>query len=277
MRLFSNKQLRLRVIAAIAESILFYIGFLYANQIAGGSGINIVFFLITALCGLFTNSLPYNSSDKHKNTLVTGSIGLALVILSIGISAKGDFNLFALPIGFIALVFLYNRSYTGYLASILYVYTAESFYQSAVFLFIINAAVAFGSRSFNLISEEFMRYSVLYIIMALYMLSEIKNFRYISKNENSNRTAFDITATSFMVLITVVMSVPKIFKLAIFPFTKAFYFIYGWVVKAILLITYPIARLLNYIYDLIVLPDQPGKPKPDYNNMLERRTNMRKP
>jgi hypothetical protein len=71
-----------------------------------------------------------------------------------------------------------------------------------------------------------------------------------------------------MLIITVVMSIPSVFKIAIFPFIIVFKFIYGWIVKAILLITYPIARLLNYIYDLILLPEQEGQIKPDYNNIL---------
>ncbi|MDF2533088.1 MAG: hypothetical protein K0Q65_2669, partial [Clostridia bacterium] len=45
MKLFKNKQLLLRIIAAVAESILFYIGFLFVNQIANGSRINITFFI----------------------------------------------------------------------------------------------------------------------------------------------------------------------------------------------------------------------------------------
>ena len=268
MRLFKNKQLLLRMVAAVAESILFYIGFLFVNQIANGSRINIAFFIVTALCGLFINFLPYNSFDKRKHSLVFGSIGLALAILSIGISSINGFNLLALPIGFIILIFLYYRSYISYLANVLYVYTVGSFYQSILFLFVINVAVVFWGRGFGAISEELMRYSVLYIIMALYMLSEVKNFRYVNKNENSRKTAFDIIATGFIIIITVIMSIPSVFKIVVFPFVSIFQFIYGWIVKGILLITYPIAMLLNYVYSLIPEMDQEGKVKPDFDNML---------
>lgn len=268
MRLFKNKQLLLRMVAAVAESILFYIGFLFVNQIANGSRINIAFFIVTALCGLFINFLPYNSFDKRKHSLVFASIGLALAILSIGISSINGFNLLALPIGFIILIFLYYRSYISYLANVLYVYTVGSFYQSILFLFVINVAVVFWGRGFGAISEELMRYSVLYIIMALYMLSEVKNFRYVNKNENSRKTAFDIIATGFIIIITVIMSIPSVFKIVVFPFVSIFQFIYGWIVKGILLITYPIAMLLNYVYSLIPEMDQEGKVKPDFDNML---------
>lgn len=168
---------------------------LFANKIVSGSRISIVFFIITALCGLFINFLPYNSYDKRTHSLIFGFIGLALAVLSIGISSINGFNLFALPIGFIALIFLYYRSYTSYLANVRYVYAVESFYQSVSFLFIINTAVVFWSRSFGAISDELMRYSVLYIIMALYMLSEVKSFRYVNRNENSRKAAFDMAAS----------------------------------------------------------------------------------
>lgn len=268
MRLFKNKQLRLRMVAAVAESILFYIGFLFVNQIANGSRINIAFFIVTALCGLFINFLPYNSFDKRKHSLIFGSIGLAMAVLSIGISAINGFNLFALPIGFILLIFLYYRSYISYLANVFYVYTVGGFYQSILFLFVINVAVVFWGRGFGAISEELMRYSVLYIIMALYMLSEVKNFRYVSKNENARETAFDIIATCFIIIITVIMSIPSIFKIVVFPFVSVFQFIYGWIVKGILLITYPIAMLINYIYSFIPIVAQEGIAKPDVDSTM---------
>ena len=268
MKLFNNKQLMFRVIAAVAESILFYIGFLFANQIVNGSNISIAFFILIALCGLFINLSPYNSIDKRKQSLFFGSIGLAMAAFSIGLSSINGFHLFALPVGFIALIFLYYRSHTSYLSNIFYVYTVGSFYQSVAFLFMINAAAAFWSRSFGMISDELMRYSVLYLIMALYMLSEVKNFRYVSKTENSRKTAFDIAATSFMIIITIIMSIPKVFKIVTFPFVTVFQFVYGWIVKGILAITYPFARLLNYFYSLIPELDQSGKTKPDYGNML---------
>lgn len=268
MKLFKNKQLLLRMIAAVAESILFYIGFLFVNQIANGSRINITFFIVTALCGLFINFLPYNSFDKRKHTLVFGSIGLALAVISIGISSINGFNLLGLPIGFIAIIFLYYRSYTSYLSNVSYVYTVESFYQSITILFLINVVVIIFGENFGAISGELMRYSVLYIIMALYMLSEVKNFRYVSKNENSRKTAFDIIVTGLIIIITVIMSIPRVFKVVMHPFATVFQFVYGWIVKCILFITYPIARLLNYIYSLIPKVDQEGRPKADFGDML---------
>ncbi|MDF2530700.1 MAG: hypothetical protein K0Q65_281 [Clostridia bacterium] len=268
MKLLNNKQLMFRVVAAVAEAILFYIGFVFANQMVNGSKISIAFFIIIALCGLFINLSPYNSIDKRKQSLFFGSIGLALAVLSIGISSLKGFQLFALPIGFIALIFLYYRSYTSYLSNVFYVYTVESFYQSVAFLFLINAAAAFWNRSFGMVSDELMRYSVLYLIMALYMLSEVKNFRYVSKNENSRKTAFDIAATSLMIIITIIMSIPKVFRIVTFPFVTVFQFVYGWIVKGILAVTYPIARLLNYFYSLIPELDQSGKTKPDFGNIL---------
>jgi hypothetical protein len=268
MKLYENKQLLLRVVASVAESILFYICFLFANQIVNGGRINIAFFIITALCGLFINFLPYNNNDKRKHSLIFGFIGLALAVISITISCISDFNLFALPVGFIAIIFLYYRSYTSYLANVLYVYTVEGFYQIIMLLFIINIAVVFWSRSFGVISSELMRYSVLYIIMALYMLSEVKNFRYVSKNENSRKTIFDIAATGFMIIITVIMSIPGVLKIVLYPFAAVFQFIYDWIAKGILAVTYPFARLLNYFYNLLPELDQSGKIKPDYDNML---------
>jgi hypothetical protein len=104
--------------------------------------------------------------------------------------------------------------------------------------------------------------------MAVYMLSELKNFRYVSKNENAKRTAFDTAAPIFMIGITVVMSIPSVFKAVVFPFVFVFRLIYAWIVKGILLLTYPLAWLMNYIYKLIELPNQKGQPKPDFKNIL---------
>lgn len=268
MKLFKNKQLLLRIVASVAESILFYIGFLFVNQIVNGSRINIAFFIVTALCGLFINFLPYNSFDKRKHTLVFGSIGLALAIISIGISSVSGFKLFTMPIGFMVILFLYYRAYTSYLASVLYVYTTGTFYQSMTVLFIVNAAAVFFGRNFGAISDELMRYSVLYIVIALYILSEVKNFRYVSKNENSRKTAFDIIATGFMIIITVIISMPGVFKTLIAPFLAIFQYVYGWIVKGIMLITYPVAVFMNYLLSLLPEIEQEGKPKPDFDNML---------
>lgn len=268
MKLFRDKQLQLRVFAAACESILFYLGFLIANQIAGGSHINIIFFIITALCGLFINFLPYNNFSKDKDRLIIGFTGLALAVLSIGISAINSFHLFAMPVGFIALIFLYYRSYTSFISSILYVYTIESFYKSAVFLFAANMAAVFWSRNFSAVSQELIRYSVLYLVMALYMLSEVKNFRYVSKNENSRKTFFDTAATSLLIIAAIIMSVPEVFETITYPFIWAFKIIYSWIVQVILFALNPIAKGMNYLFDLIEKPEQPGTIKPDFGNML---------
>lgn len=262
MRLFNNKLLMLRVIAASADAVLFYIGFMFVNQLAGGSKINIAFFIITALCGLFANFLPYNSFDKRRQSLVFGTIGLAVSLLSVILSSIGGFNLFALPVRLIALLFLYYRTYISYLANVLYVYTIESFYKSLGLLLVINVSVVFWSRYFGVISDELMRYTIFYIVAALYILTEVKNFRYVSKNENLRKTTFDLAATSIMIIVTIVMSIPKIFNIVTFPFVTVFQFVYGWIVKGILLITYPVARLFNYVFDLIPKLDQIGQTKP---------------
>lgn len=269
MKLYNNKQLLVRLVAAVTEAILFYLGFLFVNQLFNGSGINVIFFIITALCGLFVHFLPYNSSDKHKHTLVFGSIGLALAIGSIGISAIFDFSIFTILIGFIALASLYYRSYTSYLSNIIYVYTIENFYQALGLLFLMNGAVAFFYRSLGAISPEMMRYSVLYLVVALYVLSAIKGFKYTSRSEGAQRPAFDRFAPIAMIGITVVMSIPSVFRLVSFPFVVVFKFVYGIIGRAIVLITYPIARFANFVYDLIPKVDQQAAPKPNFGNMQD--------
>ncbi|HYE12736.1 MAG TPA: hypothetical protein VEF53_21455 [Patescibacteria group bacterium] len=73
MKLFNNKQLMFRVIAAVAESILFYIGFLFANQIVNGSNISIAFFILIALC-------DYSSIFRHIIALTSVSKASFLVL-----------------------------------------------------------------------------------------------------------------------------------------------------------------------------------------------------
>lgn len=259
MRLFRNRQLRLRMLAAVAEAVLFYMVFVFINQMLQGSKINILFFILTALCGLFLNLLPYNSADK-KYRMMLGFVGLALAISSVGLSAIGGFRIWTLPLGFAALVFLYYRSYTGYLANIIYIYTPQGFYKVLGLMFLLNGAAAFWKLGFAPITAELLRYSVLYIILALYILSEIKNFRYVSRSESGRKSAFDTTATILMLLVTVAMSIPKVFHAVSFPFVYVFGFLYRWVAKGILLITYPFARLMEYLYNLIPeLPEKEGQ------------------
>lgn len=266
MRLFRNRQLRLRTLASIAEAILFYMVFLFINQMLAGSSVNVLFFILTSLCGLFMNLLPYNSADK-KQRLTFGFVGLGLAIGSLGLSAIGGFHLLTLPIGFIALIFLYYRSYTGYLANVIYIYTPKGFNQALALMFLLNAAAAFWKQSFGDITQELLRYAVLYIILSLYVLTEIKHFRYVSKNEDNRKSVFETWAAVLMLLVTVIMSVPKVFHVVSYPFVYVFRFIYGWVAKGILLITYPFARLMNYLFDrLPSVPDKEGK-KADFGNL----------
>jgi hypothetical protein len=267
MRLFKNRQMRLRMLAVVAEAVLFYMVFIFINHMLQGSRINILFFILTALCGLFLNLLPYHSTDKRYST-VLGFVGLALALASLGLSAMAGFRICTLPLGFAALVFLYYRSYTGYLANIIYIYTPQGFYKALGLMFLLNGAAALWRLGFGAIAAALLRYSVLYTVLGLYILSEIKNFRYVSGSESGRKSAFDTTATILMLLVTVVMSIPKVFHAVSFPFVYVFGFIYGWVAKGILLITYPFARVMGYFYSLIPeLPEKEGR-KADFGGML---------
>ena len=269
MKLFKNKQLLLRIIAVVAESILFYIVYLFANEMLKGSSISIIFFIITALCGLLVNLLPINHTEESKQRYIIGFIGLGLAIISIAIASAKGFSLFAVPVGFVALISLYYRSYISYLSNVLYVYTIGSFYRSAAILFMINVVVVLWSSNFSAISEEQMRYSVFYIIMALYMLSEVRNFRYVSKNENAHKGTFDIVVTSLMIIFTVIMSIPKVFKIVTFPFVVVFKFIYVWAAKLILILIQPIVYFISYLFGLVDVPTQEGIKGPGGDSMSD--------
>lgn len=252
MKLFKDGKLLLRAFTAVTEALLFYNAFLFINQMVGGTKINLVFFIMMALCGLFLNLLPYNSSDNRKGNLVFGYIGLAMATLAIVITAIiGGMNVFALPVGFSALLLIYWRAYGIYFVNISYVYTAKGFYKRMLLLFLLNGAAGFWSINYGVIAEELTRLSMLYIILALYNLSEVKNFRYVNKEENIRRTPFDITITSLMLIISVIMSIPKIFNIVMLPFAAAFRWIYGWIVKGFMLITYPIIKLFDFVTEII--------------------------
>lgn len=268
MKLFNNKQMLLRIIAAAAEAILFYIGYLLLTQLLPCSRINIIFFIITAIAGLYINTLPYNNANKRQSTYLFGFVGLALAITAVAVSSTHDFYLATLPAGFITLLALYYRSYTNYLAGILYVYTIGSFYQNVTALFVVNFVVTFYPGLFGLVASEVMRFSIFYIMIALYMLSKVKSFRYVNKSENQRRNLFETAATGLMIVTTVIMSIPSVFKAVTHPFIVVFQFVYGWVGKLVLLITYPIAALMGYLFNLIVLPDKKGRPKASFEELL---------
>jgi hypothetical protein len=75
-------------------------------------------------------------------------------------------------------------------------------------------------------------------------------------------------ATGLMIIATVIMSMPGVFKTLVSPFAAIFQYIYGWVVKGILFITYPIALFINYLIGFLPEIEQLGKPKADFDNML---------
>lgn len=257
MKQFNRKELLLRIVASSADAIIFYIGYTFVNQLISSSRINVLFFIAVALCGLLVNLLPYNSSDKHKQSIMYSTIGLILAILVTTISAINDFNIFSLPIVFAASILIYFRSNTSYLSNILYIYTIGDFNRNIGLLFIINMVAAFVG-SYSIISDELMRYSVLYIVVGLYMLTEIKSFRYAGKSENYKKSFFDIIATAFLIVLTVVMSISKVFAVSIKPFVMLFGFVYSLVTKLIVIISYPFSMALTIIYNMIYLPDKAG-------------------
>jgi|GEM_PF-5268431 len=252
MKLFKDRQFMVRAFAVVAEAILFYAFYLFFNRFVEGAKINLAFFIIIALCGLFLNNMPYNDSDKHKHRIVFGSTGIVLAVAAIVITAlTTGMNLFGIPVGFIALVLLYSRSYILYLVNISYVYTAGNFYRNMLLLFVVNGAVAFWTRNYASIAGELTRLTILYIIFGLYNLSEVKNYRYANKEESIKRTAFDITATSLMMVFSVVMSIPTVFNIVLHPFAVVFTVIYNWVMKGALIIIYNIGKVFEYVFTAI--------------------------
>lgn len=256
MKQFSRKELLLRIVASSAEAIIFYVGYMFINQLISSSRINILFFVGVALCGLLVNLLPNNSSDKRKQSMTYSAIGFVLAILVTAISAINDFNLLSLPIGFAFLILIYIRANTSYLSNIVYVFTIGDLQRNICLLFIINIIAVYSAKIYMIISHELMRYTVLYILMGLYMLTEIKNFRYVSRSESNKKSPFDIIATGLMIVLTIVMSIPKVFAVAAKPFTAIFGFVYGLITKLIILISYPFSLVLNAIYNMIDLPEQ---------------------
>lgn len=255
-----DRKLILRMVAAVADSLLFYIGFLFVNQIASGSRIHIIFFVITSLCGLFINFVPYNNSDKRKNALFFGSVGLAVTLVSVVISALGGFNYFTLPIGFAALMFLYYKSFSIYYAKINYVYTIRDLNVTLLLLFAINIIISI-TANLATIAEDVMRYTVLYLVIALYMLLSIKNLRYISKNENSNKSTFELVITILIMVLAVVMSIPEVFQAVSGPFVAGFKFLYQYIAQGIIYIMYPIAWALSYLFGKLGTANQGGRKK----------------
>lgn len=258
MKQFNRKELLLRIVTSSADAMIFYIGYIFINQLISSSRINVLFFIAVALCGLLVNLLPYNSSDKRKQSIMYSTIGLILAILVTVISAINDFNIFSLPIAFAVLILVYFRSNTSYLSNVLYIFTIGEFNRNIGLLFIINILATYYAGIYSIVSAELMRYSVLYIVMGLYMLTEIKNFRYVSKSENNKKSFFDIIATGLIIVLTVVMSIPKVFAVSIKPFVVVFGFVYGLITKLIVLISYPFSIALNAIYNMIHLPDKSG-------------------
>ncbi|MDF2519719.1 MAG: hypothetical protein K0R84_347 [Clostridia bacterium] len=256
MKQYSRREFLMYIAASSAEAVLFYIGYMFVNQLIGGSASHILFFIISALCGLLVNLLPYNNADKRKQSLTFSIVGLLLASLETAISVMADFNLYSLPILFAILVLLYYRANMRYLSSVLYIYSIGSFNRGIAFLFLLNLAAAYFTDIFSNISSELVRYAMLYILMGLYMLTEIKHFKYISKNENNKKSAFDIIAIVGMIALTVIMSVPKIFAIFIKPFAFAFGFVYDLIVKLLVYASYPMGIGLNYLYSLVHMPEE---------------------
>jgi len=256
MKQFNRKELLLRIVASSADAIIFYVGYIFVNQPISNSRINILFFVAVSLCGLLVNLLPYNSSDKHKQSMMYSIIGLVLAIVVTGISAINNFNILSLPIGFAALILIYFRSNTNYISNILYIFSIGDFKRNIGLLFIINIFSAYLAKTYFGVSDELMRYTVLYVIAGLYMLTQIKNFRYVSKSENNKKSSFDIIATVSIIVLTVIMSISKVFAVVTKPFVAIFELVYGLITKLVILISYPFSMALNAIYDMIHLPGE---------------------
>lgn len=255
MKQFNRRELLLRIVAASAEAILFYLGYMFINQIFVGSKVNVLFFIIVALGGLLANLLPYNSSDKRKQSMFYSIVGLVLASIVTAIIAIMGTDVFLLPIDFAILVWLYYRANMSYLSNVLYIYTIGDFNKSLGLLFFMNVIAVYFTGIYAPVLNMLLRYTVLYIVMGLYTLTEIKNFKYVSKSENGKKSAFDIFATGFMIALTVIMSIPKVFSLAIKPFALVFGFVYGLMTKLLILVSTPFGMGLSAISKLLHVPD----------------------
>lgn len=272
MKLFNDRQILFRIAAGTAESILFYIGLLFTYQITGISKVNIVFFIIAGLYGLFVKTLPHNNFDKRKENFILGLAGLAIAVIAIGVSSIRSYNNLTLVIAFILLVFLCYRSYTRYFYDITsQVNVSEGFYNGIGFLFLVNAAAFLGSN-FVAVPQELARYSMLYIIIVLYVLLGAKKIRYADKNQNIRGETFDTAVTSLIIIVAVIISIPQVFNIIALPFVAAFKFIDICVVKLMTIISYPFSLLMIYFLGLARPGVKLGILKISYGNAQRNNT-----
>lgn len=249
-RVYSDKQLLIRVIVAAADAVLFYIGYLFLSRIFDSGRINIVFFILTAELGLLMNLLPYNNENKRKSMRIISSIGLAWAVVIVTITSLLHFDFVAIPMILILLVFLYYKSYRNYVFHVLYIYTLKDFYRNAFILVVLNIAVTFLPGFFGPVASEIMTFSVLYIIIVLYLMTQLKNFRCLNKNENKRKTAFEAVVTMIMIGVMVVMSIPGVLRSITHPFVAFFQFIYERLAAGILFVVDSCASFLVRTFNL---------------------------
>lgn len=199
-----------------------------------------IIFLASLLSGIFNNiEIEINEKTYKKANLALGiaiSILLSVIIIE---------NYYQFVAAFLVLLYIWSIGVKNKGTFVNDMLNVQQFYKRLIVIFVINIANYFMPQENILIIPK---YSIIYIFLGIFVLLEIKNFKFSDNKSNKKISTFEWVTASIVILTMVLLSSPVVRE-----FT--YHYLYETIVKIFLYgasyLAYALFLILSKLFSLL--------------------------
>ncbi|SHE35921.1 hypothetical protein SAMN02745195_00271 [Thermoanaerobacter uzonensis DSM 18761] len=161
-----------------------------------------IILLASLISGVFNIAEIEMNEKSYKQLNLT--IGVVISVLLSTIISENYYQLVAL---FIVFLYIWSRGVKNRGVFVNYMLNVEQFYKQLIGLFVINIANYFMPPEDILIIPK---YSIIYILLSIFVLLEVKNLRFSDNRSNKRVSTFEWVAVSLIILTVILLSSPAV-------------------------------------------------------------------
>ncbi len=161
-----------------------------------------IILLVSLISGVFNNAEIEMKEKTYKQLNLT--IGVVISILLSAIISENYYQLVAI---FIVFLYIWSRGVKNRGIFVSDMLNVEQFYKQLIGLFVINIANYFMPPEDILIIPK---YSIIYILLSIFVLLEVKNLRFSDNRSNKRVSTFEWAAVSLIILTMILLSSPAV-------------------------------------------------------------------
>ncbi len=252
MKQYDIKQLIIRLTAATLVALMLYIGYLVAFCRAEYQYFSLIYPICFMLICFAVNLIEVKGMEEQTRSKIIISIGVAFA-LAATIFSRGFNGVVSFMLVLLFYVMLWYKATENFYELFEVIYTVSQFKRNLLTLLLINIYAAYFSYAPKTI-ESIKTYSILYIVVAVFMLFVMRNTKFAKAAQQKQSMIESILAIAF-VLATFIMSIPSVYRPVLAAIASGYSLIEAGVQKVFEVIAIPFVYFFNWLFSLV----KPGR------------------